>query len=160
MGAWCLGNAMGPWLPTYYHEVFDMSLTKSSSITAIITVTGVLACIIGGLLSMRLGRRKPLLLISRFFMGITALFSVLFNNPAVIFLSIALFGFFGNLQNGAIYTIPMELPGITPRMGAVIFSFMQAGGNFGNFLGPLVVGYAQTSRGPFCRVSLFALLCL
>jgi MFS family permease len=32
MGAWCLGNAMGSWLPTYYHEVFGMSLTKSSSI--------------------------------------------------------------------------------------------------------------------------------
>jgi MFS family permease len=98
---------------------------------------------------MRLGRRKPLLLVSGFFMGITALFSVLFSNPAVIFVSIALFGFFGNLQNGAIYTIPMELPGITPRMGAVIFSFMLAGGNFGNFLGPLVVGYTADITGSF-----------
>ena len=74
-------------------------------------------------------------------MGMLALASILFNNHVAIFLGVAFFGFFANLQNASIYTIPMELPDISPRTGAVVFSLMLAGGNFGNFMGPLIVGY-------------------
>ena len=149
MGAWCLTNAMGSWLPTYYNEVFNMSLTTSSSITAIITITGVAASIAGGILTMRIGRRKPFLRISGIFMGMLALASILFNNHVAIFLGVAFFGFFANLQNASIYTIPMELPDISPRTGAVVFSLMLAGGNFGNFMGPLIVGYAVDLTGSY-----------
>ena len=82
-------------------------------------------------------------------MGLFALLSVLFNNAAVIFVSVAFFGLFANLQNAAIYTIPMELPEVTPRVGAVAFSFMLAAGNFGNFMGPLIVGYLTDWTGSF-----------
>jgi MFS family permease len=149
MGAWCLSNAMGSWLPTYYNEVFNIPLASASSITAIITITGVAASITGGLLSMRIGRRKPFLITSGIFMGVFALTSILFNNHALIFLGVALFGFFANLQNASIYTIPMELPDVSPRTGAVVFSLMLAGGNFGNFLGPLIVGYMADMTGSY-----------
>jgi MFS family permease len=149
MGAWTLSNAMGSWLPTYYHEVFGMSLQKASSITAIITIMGIIASVSGGFLPVRIGRRKPFLIIPGIFMGLTALCSILFNNAAVIFLCIALYGFTGNLQNAVIYTLPMELPNMSRRTGAVVFSLMLAAGNFGNFMGPLIVGYIADATGSY-----------
>jgi NNP family nitrate/nitrite transporter-like MFS transporter len=148
-GAWCLGNAIGSWLPTYYHEIFKMPLEKASSITAIITGAGTLACLAGGILPARLGRRKPFLIVPGVFIGLSALSSVLFNNPVVIYLSIALFGVFSNLQAPMLFTIPMELPDASPRTGAIIISVMQCGGNLGNFMGPLIVGYLTDITGSY-----------
>jgi MFS family permease len=149
MGSWTLSNAMGSWLPTYYHEVFGMSLQKASSITAIITIMGIIASVGGGFLPVRIGRRKPFLIIPGIFMGLMALCSILFNNSAVIFACIALYGLVGNLQNAVIYTLPMELPNISRRTGTVVFSLMLAFGNFGNFMGPLIVGYLADFTGSY-----------
>ncbi len=90
---------------------------------------------------MRLGRRRPLLILSGALMGAFAMLSILVNNTAVIIAGVAFFGFFANLQNPAIYTIPMELFRGSSRTGAVVFSLMLTGGNLGNVLGPLIVGY-------------------
>jgi MFS family permease len=149
MGAWCLGNAIGSWLPTYYHEVFSMPLAKASALTALATIFGVIASIVGGMLSMRIGKRRPFLMISGICMGTFAMIGILFNVPAVIFVSVACFGLFGNLHNASIYTIPLELPNVNPRTGAIVFSFMLAAGNLGNFMGPLIVGYGRDLSGSY-----------
>jgi dipeptide/tripeptide permease len=48
-----------------------------------------------------------------------------------------------------LYTIPMELPNIRSRTGILVFSLMLAGGNFGNFMGPLIVGYIADLTGSY-----------
>ena len=149
MGSWGLGNAVGSWLPSYYHEVFNIPLAKASSILAVITAGGTLACITGGILPMRLGRRKPFLIISGVFMGLSALGAILFNNLTVIYVSVALFGIFGNLQTPSLFTIPMELPNMSLRSGVIVVSVMQVGGNLGNFIGPLLVGYLADMTGSY-----------
>lgn len=149
MGTWCLGNAMGSWLPSYYHEVFKMPLEKASSITAIITVAGTAACIVGGIIPMRIGRRKPFLIIPGAFMGLSATGALLFNNPALIFLTVACFGMFSNLCTPTLYTIPMDLYSASPRTVVVIISAIQCGGNLGNFIGPLIVGYMADLTGSY-----------
>ena len=149
MGSWCLANSMSSWLPSYYHDVFKMPLSKASSITAIINTVGTVAAILGGILPLRLGRRKPFLIIPGILMGASAISAILFNNPAVIFIAIACFGFFSNLQNPSLFTIPLELPNISPRTGAVVISIMLVGGNFGNFVGPLLVGYLADLTGSY-----------
>ena len=149
MGVWCLGNAMGAWLPSYYHEVFKMPLEKASSITAIITGAGTVACIIGGILPLRVGRRKPFLIIPGIFMGLFAMGSVLFNNALVIYFCVAGFGFFANFHTPSLFTVPMELPGLSSRNGAIVISLMLVGGNLGNFIGPLLVGYLTDLTGSY-----------
>ncbi len=163
-GAWCLGNAMGSWLPSYYHEVFKMPLEKASSITAIIAASSTAACILGGIMPMRIGRRKPFLIIPGIFMGLSAVSALLFNNPALIFLSVLCFGIFSNLQTPTLFTVPMELPNVSTRTGVLIISAMQTGGNLGNFIGPLIVGYLADVTGSylpgffFCAALSLALL--
>ena len=98
---------------------------------------------------MRIGRRKPFLIIPGVFMGLSAISAVLFNNQALILLTVAAFGVFSNLQTPALFTIPMELPNTSPRKGVLIISAMQCGGNFGNFVGPLVVGYLADITGSY-----------
>jgi MFS family permease len=149
MGSWGLAGAMGAWLPTYYHQVFNMPLQKASSIAAITMGTGIVISIVGGILPQRLGRRKPFLIIPGVFMGLTALCSVLFNNTAVIIVMIILFGIFSGLQIPTLYTLPFELPGATPRTGIAVMFALQCGGNFGNFLGPLITGYLADLTGSY-----------
>jgi predicted MFS family arabinose efflux permease len=149
IGTASLGNSMGSWLPSYYHEVFKMPLEKASSILVVITVGGTLACIAGGIFAMRLGRHKPLLIISGSLMGLSALTAVLFNNLAVIYIGVALYGIFGNLSSPSLFTIPMELPDMSMRSGVIVISVMIAGGNIGNFIGPLIVGFLTDITGSY-----------
>jgi MFS family permease len=149
MGYWCLGNALGAWLPTYYHTEFNMPLTTASSLTSIITIGGIAASLLGGYLPVRLGRRKPFLIIPGIFMGFFGMLAVLFNNYAVIIFFIACFGIMSNLQTPSLFTIPMELEGASSRSGAVVISAMQCGGNLGNFIGPLLVGYLAEVTGSY-----------
>ncbi len=149
LGPFCCSNALTSWLPSYYNEVFKIPLAKASSITSIFTVTGTIACIIGGILPMHVGRRKPFLIIPGIFMGLIALSCITFNNDAVIYTSIALFGIFNNIQSPTIFTIPMELPNMTPRTGAVVLAFTLGVGSFGGFLGPLIVGYLADITGSY-----------
>ena len=149
MGSWCLGNSIGSWLPSYYNEVFGMPLQKASSIMSVITVGGTAACLIGSFLAVRVGLRKPFIILSGVGFGLSALCAVLFNNPVTIYVSVAMFGVFGNLHNPSLFTIPMELPDTPLRSGMVIFSVMQCGGNLGNFIGPLLVGYLGDATGSY-----------
>lgn len=149
LGSWCLGNAIGSWLPAYYNQVFGMSLQKASSIMAVVTFGGTAACLLGGFLAVRIGLRKPLLILSGVFLGLSALSAILINNPVAIYASVALFGVFSNLHNPSLFTIPMELPNTPLRSGVIIFSVMQVGGNLGNFIGPLLVGYLDDATGSY-----------
>ena len=149
VGSWCLGNSIGSWLPTYYHQVFKMPLEKASSIMSIVTIGGTVGCLAGGMLPMRVGRRRPFIVIPGIMMGVTALCAVFFNNPLVMYPSAALFGMFGNLQNPSLFTMPMELPDMSVRSGVVVIAIMQCVGNLGNFVGPLMVGYLVDLTGSF-----------
>ncbi len=149
MGAFCLFSTLNSWLPTYYHEVFKMPLAKASSITSVLIISGIPASIVGGILPMRLGVRRPLLIISGLFMGISALGCFMVNNTGVIFLSGALFGVFGVVYMPSFLTIPMELPGMRPQTGVLVLALALACGNFGGFMGPLIVGYLTDITGSY-----------
>jgi MFS family permease len=149
LGCWCLVNSVGSWLPTYYHQVFNMPLERASSITAIVTVAGIVSSLAGGILALRIGRRRPFLIIPGIFSGLSALCAVLFNNTAVIYISLAFLGIFANSIGPSLFAIPFELPNISPRTGAIVIFAMLFAGNFGNFVGPLFVGYLADLTGSF-----------
>jgi len=55
----------------------------------------------------------------------------------------------GNLQAPSLFTIPMELPDMSVRSGVIVVSVMQVGGNLGNFISPLIVGYLADITGSY-----------
>ena len=52
--------ALTTWLPTYYNEVFGMSLTKAGSIVGLISIVGVVASLTGGFPQRSVGGAKAL----------------------------------------------------------------------------------------------------
>ncbi len=148
-GAFCLFTAVTSWLPTYYHEVFGMPLAKASSITALFMVSGFFACIIGGILPGRLGLRRPILIGAGITSGLSALGCILTDNPFIIYPSVVIMGVAGSIYMPSVFTIPVELPGMTPRTGALILSLALGVGNFGGFIGPLIVGYLTDLTGSY-----------
>lgn len=148
-GAFCLYLTLNTWLPTYYYEVFKMSLAEASSVSAIFKATGIPAVILGGILPVRLGRRKPLIVISGLMVGVMGLATFIINNPIIIFPALAIYGFFGVLYMPVIYTIPMEMPGMTPETGSLVLALALAAGNFGGFMGPILVGYVADFTGSY-----------
>jgi NNP family nitrate/nitrite transporter-like MFS transporter len=160
-GSWGLWNSVAAWLPSYYYEAFGMPLATASSVVTLVAVGGTIGCIAGGIIPVRIGRRKPMLIISGAFMGLTLVSAISFNNLALICLSIALLGLAGNLQNPSLFTIPMELPGSSLRSGIVMLSVVQMGGNLGNFISPLVVGNLADITGSYVPgFALFAVISL
>jgi cyanate permease len=149
MGACTLGNAMGSWLPNYYHEVFHMSLEKASSIMALTTMGGTVGCIAGGILPMRFGYRRPFIIISGALVGLCATSAVLFNNTLIICMSVAMFGILGNIATPSLFTIPMEMPNMSLRSGVITIAIMQTVGNLGNFVAPLLIGYVADMTGSY-----------
>jgi len=147
--SWALGNAIGSWLPDYYYSVFNIPLDNASSILTIATVGGTVASIAGGILSTRLGKRKPFMIASGLITGLAALVAVLFNNPLAIYTGVALFGIGGGICVSSLFTIPMEIPGMSVRSGVIVIAMMQVGGNLGNFVSPLVVGALVDSTGSY-----------
>ncbi len=147
--SWALGNAIGSWLPDYYNSVFGIPLGTASSIMSFSTIGGTAACIVGGILSTKLGIRKPFMIISGIGTGLCALFYVLFNIPALIYTAVTLFGVFGAIHVSSLFTIPMEIPNMSMRSGMIVIAMMQVGGNLGNFISPLVTGIIVDATGSY-----------
>ena len=147
--SWGCQNAFNSWLPDYYYNVFNIPLADASSIIAISKIGGIAASILGGILSTRLGRRKPFLIISGIFTGLSGLIAILFNNPAAIYTGVLLLGIFGPFFMSSIMTIPMEIPQISLRSGVIVVAMMLVGGNLGNFISPLFVGYLVDVTGSY-----------
>ncbi len=147
--SWALANGINAWLPDYYFTAFGIPLNTASSILSIYTISATVSSIAGGILSTRFGRRKPFIIISGIFTGLAALCAVLFNIPALIYLSVTLFGIFFGIQISSTFTIPMEMPGMSVRSGVIVLSMMQVGGNFGNFVSPLVTGAIYDATGSY-----------
>jgi CP family cyanate transporter-like MFS transporter len=164
-GAFGLFFVLSAWLPTYYYEVFKMPLSQASSVSAIFMLGGLPAGIVGGILPSRFGFRKPILVVSGIMVGVMGIACFMVNNPLIIFPAVAAYGFFAVVYMPSVFTIPMELPGMTPRTGSLMLSLALAAGSFGGFMCPIIVGYLADFTGSYlpgfygsCALSLSLLI--
>jgi nitrate/nitrite transporter NarK len=149
LGCWGLGNSLGAWLPSYYSQVFHMPLRTASSIPAIMTFVGIFASITGGILPLRVRRRKPFLVIPGMLLGVFSMIAVSFNNMFVICGAIACYGFLNAIYGPTLFTIPYEIHKDSPRIAALVAFTVQIAGNVGNFIAPLMVGYLTDITGSY-----------
>lgn len=148
-GPFIITMAISSWLPTYYNEVFGMPLSQASSIAGLFTLFGIPACILGGLLPMWTGLRKPFLIIPGILLGPAALGTFLVNDLTIIYISVALFGICSLIFLPAIFTLAMELPGMSPQVAPVVIAAALAMGNFVAATGPLMVGFLTDISGSY-----------
>ena len=149
VGPFAVFVAFTSWLPTYYHEAFGMPLVRASSLVAILPLMGVVFNLIGGIVLAKLGLRKPILFLIGVLFPLAALGTFLFDNPVIIVGSIMLLGVCFWLFLPTIFTISMELPGISLEKIAVVTAVVLLLGNLATVFSPLFVGITVDALGSY-----------
>ncbi len=141
--------ALSSWLPTFYNEARGMSLTQAGFITSLLPFMGIFAVLLGGLLSLRIRQKRLFFIVPGVMAGVGSLGSYLIDSTAVTYVSVIVMGLGCWLYVPVLLTLPMELPGMTPRKVALAWGWLMTMPGIGTFLSPLVVGAMSDGLGTF-----------
>ncbi len=148
-GALGANVAFGSWLPTYYHEQFGFSLEKAGAVAGLLALFGIIGSLLGSTLPVRFRRRRPFLIIAGLLLPLTAIGSFVSSNPLLLYPSVSLFGVMSWVFIPVVFTIPMELPRMTPERVGVTVAVVLSMGNLSGFAASLVVGLIRDRTGVF-----------
>jgi len=147
--AFALFGALTSWLPTFYHEVYGMSLSRAAAMMGVLPLVGVVSLLSAGVLATKFRRRRPFLLAPGILSCFAGFGAVLLGDSPLLLPALVLVGFCGWFYQPILFAIPMELPGVTSKNVSVIFGlFMLVGGIVG-FLSPLLVGATADATGSY-----------
>lgn len=128
-------------LPSFFVHYRAMSLAQAGRLTSVLPIAGIFGALGGGLLTTVTGYRKPFLWPVMSLMLIGCLGTVLLPDPALVAVALMLFGVGASAHLGAMATLVMELPDMTPaRVGAALAVVFGAGYGFA-FVSPVVGGF-------------------
>ena len=141
-------------LPSYFIQTQNMTMEVASNWVSTVFLIGIPAAIAGGLLGAKAGVRKPFLIASGLMLGIGVFATVLLTGISAI-IGLILIGIGLLFYTGILFTIPMEIPNMTPEttglmIGIITFVGMQCG-----FIAPLVVGWIESQTGSLKEGLLF-----
>jgi len=148
-GPLCVYLVFNTWLPTFYKESLGLSPLKASQLTGLANMVGIPAAIIGGILTQKTGRRKPLILISGLTTGIAAFGLFMTSNVALLSASAVVFGVGLFLWVAPLTTLAMEIPGMTPQKLAMLNGVFFSVGYMLAFVAPLIAGALRDWTGSF-----------
>jgi cyanate permease len=148
-GPLALYLAFNTWLPKHYMEAFHMTKAVASQYTGLFNLIGIPAAITAGFLTKKLGVRRPFIIGSGIVMGFAAFGMFLAPSPAYITVAAVALGTALFTYVAPLFTIPMELPGMTSRhvslMMGTVFSFAYLFSS----LSPVLVGWLHDTTGSF-----------
>jgi len=147
-GSFSFYTSMSSWLPTFFSEVKGMSEEQAGFVTGLLPFIGILGTILGGVLAARIGKRRPFLIVAGVVMMASGLGSFLVG-PPLLYLVVAAMGFVSWLYLVSAFTLPMELPGMTPQGLGVVMATSLSVGNLANFASPLMVGALTDATGSY-----------
>lgn len=142
-------TALTAWLPSFYNEARGMSLSQAGFMTGLVTFVGIFAVLLGGFGPGRVGSRKAFLIIPGILVVLGGPGAFLIGNLAGIYFSIILLGVGSWIYVPSIYSLPMEIPGMTPEKVAIAWGFIITFAGLGSFLSPLLVGALRDVSGSF-----------
>jgi len=157
-----LGNisgqfSVGTWLP---RSLIDQGWSdiSAASLAAILPIAGLPASFLGGVLSDRLGKRKPFLIIGAVFSSLSILTLALTSESFLVLLAVALFGFSSFLFGGPMLAIMSEHPKVGKAGTGVFFGLTQLISGAGSFVMPILVGSMRETTGSFASGFMFSSL--
>lgn len=150
-----IGLTGTPWIwgaillffPTYLLITYKIPLAVGGPIISLLPVGSVIASFIGGPLSDRIGRRKPLIWPVGLFLPLLYYLMLQFSNVTVLSILSFTTGFFAFFFVAPAFTIPFDLDGISSAECGVVVSLITTITTFGGALGPLIAGYVYQSTG-------------
>ncbi len=142
-------TALSSWLPTFYHEVRGISLSRAGFVTGLLPFVGVFAVLAGGILASRVRSKRAFFTVPGLMVLVGGLGSFLSGNLAGIYVSVIILGIGSWLYVPTLLSLPMEMPGMTPERVAIVWGFYLSASGFGMFLSPLLVGGLRDVTGSF-----------
>ena len=142
-------TALTTWLPTFYFEVHGMSLSAAGSAVGLAPLSGVVALILAGVLSMRVVRRRLFLIIPGVVGGLAGFATFLLAGSGAIYPALLLLGFGAWFYLPMLHTIPMEGPDAVPERVSLVLATIGALGGVLSFVAPLAVGILTDVLGSY-----------
>lgn len=155
-GALGANVSLASWLPTFYHEEWEFTLERAGTLGAILALFGIGGSLLGSTLPVRFPRRRPFLIGAGLLLPIVSLGTFTTTSALVLYPSLMVLGILAWIAMPLMFTIPMELPGMTPARVGVTTALVLAIGNSSGFFSPLIVGLLRDATGAFSAGLLFA----
>ncbi len=158
-GPYALYTASLAWLPSFYHEVHGTTLEEGGALSGMISLTGVFTLLLASILTVRVHKRRPFLLLPGALAGFAGLGTILLAGTPGVYVAVIALGFVSWFYLPALLTIPMELPGTDETQAAVMLATLLSVGSIFTFAAPLVVGFSTDYLGTYTPgLALFAVL--
>ena len=147
------------WLPAFYFEVHGIPLTQAGSMLSLLPLAGFVALIAAGLISVRVQRRRPFLLIPGIMVGFAGFGSFLLADSSFVYVPLLLLGVASWLYVPVLLTVPMELPRMSPEQVSLMWAAIMTVGGTLTFIAPLTAGALTDLTGSYLPgFALFAVL--
>ena len=137
------------WLPTFYNETRDMTLTEAGFVTSLLPFAGVFGVLLGGFLPLKIPSKRLFFIVPGVMVGVGGLGTFLIDNSAATYLSVMLVGMGSWLYIPVFMILPMELPGMTPQRVALVWGWIMGVTGLASFVAPLGVGAMRDSMDTF-----------
>jgi MFS family permease len=150
-----IGLAGTPWIwqalllffPTYLLVTYQIPVTVGGPIISLLPIGSVIASFIGGPLSDKIRRRKPLIWPVGLFLPFLYYLMLQFRDTTILSILSFTTGFFAFIFVVPAFTIPFDLEGISAAECGAVVSFVTTITTIGSVLGPVLAGYAYQSFG-------------
>ena len=174
-------TALTTWLPSFYSEERDISLSEAGIITSILPFVGIFAVLAGGAVPLlfesyrtalrRLGGLGDFIFSYRGVMAFSGVLAILGGlgaflsaNMLGIYVSVVVLGVGSWFYVPALLTIPMRLSGASPERVAAVWGAYMTFSGMGMFIFPILVGWLYDTFFSYypgfiiCAVASWALL--
>jgi nitrate/nitrite transporter NarK len=141
--------ALLTWLPTFLVESEGLSQAGAGLVTALITAGTIVSWPLAGLLSDRLGRRKPIFLVSQALSVVVCLAFAYLVPGTGLAGAAAVAAFTGLMLGGLITPFVMVTEVVPPRLMGTASGVVNAFCFVGGLLVPVALGYALDLTGSF-----------
>jgi CP family cyanate transporter-like MFS transporter len=135
------------WLPTFYREVHEISLTEAGVYTGVMSSAGLVALAVASLLTTRTRKRRPFLIIPGTLIGFAAFTVLVMPASIALYIAVAILGFVSWFYLPALLTIPMDMYADDPRRVSLIFATLASIGGIAGSVAPPTVGVIADLTG-------------
>jgi cyanate permease len=142
-------TALTGWLPTFFNEHRNLSLSEAGFVTGILPFVGVFGVMAGGILPLRFDSVRAIFVVAGLSAGLGGLGAFLLPGMVGIYVAVVALGFGSWFYVPLLLTLPLRLSGINPQSLAVIYGSIMTFSGFAMFVSPIIVGAMRDASGSF-----------